>query len=50
MPIAPAAPPVRPIAPPQPSEPIVKPSAPTEPAPRKNPLQPGPGISPEPKD
>ena len=51
MPFAPApAPPQTPVEPKKPLEPSI-PSAPTtEPDPRKNPLQPGPGIVPEPKD
>ena len=51
MPIAPApAPPQTPVVPERPTKPAVPPAPIPAPDPRKNPLQPGPGIVPEPKD
>ena len=50
MPVAPIAPPQTPVEPQKPSEPSIPFAPTTAPEPRKNPLLPGPGIQPEPKD
>lgn len=51
MPVIPTiAPPQMPVEPKEPMEPSIPSSPTTEPEPHKNPLHPGPGIQPEPKD